>query len=74
MATQKKSKEVAEVPATNKTNVIKSLGWLLEVTFRLFAAWLLITEFTNMLATTAGFYALGTGLVIVCYHFVKAHK
>jgi hypothetical protein len=57
-----------------KAEMIKSLAWLLEATFRGFVGWVLLTNFDNVVTTAAGVYALATAAVIVATHFVKAHR
>lgn len=66
--------------ASNKTNkskkadVVKSVAWLVEATFRGFVGWILLSNFDHLLTTAVAFYALGTGAVIVVSHFVRAHR
>jgi len=62
-----------------KTNtskeVIKSVMWLIEATFRGFVSYMLLVHFRhNYVAVAAGLYALITSAMIVIAHFVKAHK
>jgi hypothetical protein len=61
---------------TNSTKeVIKSVMWLVEATFRGFAGYMLLNNFRhNYVAVAAGLYALITAAMIVVAHFVKAHK
>ena len=57
-----------------KKDVIKSLMWLIEATFRGFVGWALLSHSHNYVAIAAGVYALATGVLIVMVHFVKAHE
>lgn len=64
-------------PSKTNTNkeVIKSVMWLIEATFRGFVGYMLLVHFRhNYVAVAAGLYALFTGAMIVIVHFVKAHK
>ena len=59
----------------NNKEVIKSVMWLIEATFRGFVGYMLLVHFRhNYVAVAAGLYALVTGAMIVVVHFVKAHK
>lgn len=63
----------------NKTNnskeIVKSVMWLIEATFRGYVGYMLLAHFKhNYVADVAGIYALATGLMIVVTHFVNAHK
>lgn len=65
----------------NKTNtnttkeVVKSVMWLIEATFRGFVGYMLLAHFRhNYVAVAASVYALATAAMIVVAHFVKAHK
>ena len=77
MATNKKTTkkdEAPKAPATNKGWQFKSAGWLVELAFRVFVGVLMVTKFDHVLALAAGFYALGTAVVIVAAHIVAANK
>jgi len=65
-----------EAPKTNTNKeVVKSVMWLIEATFRGFAGYMLLAHFRhNYVAVAAGLYALITAGIIVITHFVKAHK
>ena len=59
----------------NNKEVIKSVMWLIEATFRGFVGYMLLVHFRhNYVAVAAGLYALITGAMIVVAHFVKAHR
>ena len=59
----------------NSKEIIKSIMWLIEATFRGFVGYMLLVHFRhNYVAVAAGLYALITATVIVVAHFVKAHK
>ena len=59
----------------NNKEVIKSVMWLIEATFRGFVGYMLLVHFRhNYVAVAASIYALVTGAMIVVVHFVKAHK
>lgn len=63
----------------NKTKsnkeVVKSVMWLIEATFRAYAGYMLLAHFRhNYVAVAASVYALATAAMIVVAHFVKAHK
>lgn len=57
----------------NKRDILKSITWLLEATFRIFVGWLLLSNFDNIFVVIAALYALGSAGVIVIAHFVKAY-
>ena len=64
---------------SNKTNskkeIVKSVMWLIEATFRGYVGYMLLAHFRhNYVAVAAGLYALITAAMIVVAHFVKAHK
>lgn len=59
---------------SNKRNAALSAAWLVEAAFRVFAGWVLLSNFDNVATTAAAFYALGTAGIIVVTHFVQAHK
>lgn len=58
----------------SKLDVVKSVAWLLEASFRGFVGWVLLRNFDHVVTTAAAIYALGTAGAIVVTHFVKAHK
>lgn len=58
-----------EVPAT-----IKTIASLVEVVARLLAAYLVLDNFTNMVAIAAGWYFLISAVVVIVLVFVKAFK
>lgn len=77
MATSKKSnkkEEAPKAPNPNKGWQLKSAGWLVELAFRVLVGVLMLTKFDHVIALAAGFYALGTALVIVAMHVALAHK
>lgn len=59
---------------STKKDIIKSVMWLIEATFRGFVGWALLSHSHTYVAIAAGVYALATGLLIVMVHFVNAHK
>ena len=63
---------------SNKTNtskdVIKSVAWLIEATFRGFVGYELLNHFHSYVIVAAAVYSLATSVLIVVVHFVKAHK
>lgn len=61
---------------TNKSKeVVKSIAWLIEATFRGYVGVILLAKFKkNYLADVASLYSLATSGLIVITHFVKAHK
>ena len=64
-------------PTKTKSNkeVVKSVMWLIEATFRAYAGYMLLAHFRhNYVAVAASVYALATAAMIVVAHFVKAHK
>lgn len=77
MATKQKTtkkEEAPKVPNPNKGWQLKSAGWLVELAFRVLVGVLMLTKFDHVIALAAGFYALGTALVIVGTHVALAHK
>ena len=58
-----------EVPAT-----LKTVGSLVEVVARLLAAYLVLDNFTNVIALAAGWYFLVTAVIIIVMVFAKAFK
>lgn len=58
----------------SKKDVIKSVAWLIEATFRGFVGYVLLTNFHSYVTTASGLYALVTAGIIVVTHFVFAHK
>ena len=59
----------------SKKEIVKSVMWLIEATFRAYAGYMLIAHFRhNYVAVVASVYALATAGLIVIAHFVKAHK
>lgn len=66
---------MASKEKTNKKEVVKSVMWLIEATFRGFVGYMLLTHFIhNYVSDAAAVYAIATALMIVIVHFVKAHK
>lgn len=57
-----------------KKDVIKSVAWLVEATFRAFVGWVLLSHFHNYVMVAAAIYSLLTAGLIVTVHFVNAHK
>lgn len=77
MASTKKTKTTKDAPvapATNKGWQLKSAGWLVELAFRVFVGVMMLTKFEHVLALAAGFYALGTAVIVVAAHIVAANK
>ena len=58
----------------SKADYTKSLAWLIEASFRIFAGYVLLTHFHNYVTVVAAIYALVTAGVIVVVHFINAHK
>lgn len=73
MTTTKNKTEEVQAKST-KLEVIKSLAWLIEATFRGFVGWVLLSHFNNYVMVAAAIYSLITAGLIVITHFVKAHK
>ncbi len=75
MATKKtiKKTEAAEQPQKNAYK-LKSAGWLVELAFRIFVGGVMVTKFDHVVALAAGFYALGTAVLVIGYHVVLANK
>lgn len=71
---QSKKDEATKAPAANKGWQLKSAGWLVELTFRVLVGVLMVTKFDHVVALAAGFYALGTAVVIVAAHIVAANR
>lgn len=60
---------------TGAYSIGKSLGWLVEMAFRLVAGYVLVVGVKhNYITLAVGIYALVTGTAILLMHFVKAHK
>lgn len=57
-----------------KLDVIKSLAWLIEATFRGFVGWYLLDHSHQYVVIAAAIYSLLGAAIIVGTHFVKAHK
>lgn len=73
MATKKN--KTTEAPKEQKNAYkLKSAGWLVELGFRVLVGVIMVTNFDHIVALAAGFYALGTAVVIVGYHVVLANK
>lgn len=76
-AKRKDDKMASDKNKTNKSSkrdIVKSIAWLVEATFRTFVGWILLSNFDHLVTTAAAFYALGTAALIVVAHFVTAHK
>ena len=71
-------RKVIMVQRPNKTNtsneVVKSVAWLIEATFRGFIGCWLIGHTHDWLIVLLAMYALATAALIVIVHFLKAHK
>lgn len=53
---------------------IKSMAWLVEVGVRLLASYLILTNFTHVLAVIVGMYLAGSAILIIVSFFFKANK
>lgn len=58
-----------QVPAT-----VKTIASLVEVVARLLAAYLVLDNFTNVVALAAGWYFLISAVIVIVMVFVKAFK
>jgi hypothetical protein len=52
----------------------KAAGWLVEVVARSLTAYLVLTNFTNIVAVAVGWYMLVTAAIIIVSVFAKAFK
>lgn len=71
---RKDNKMASNKTKTSKTDVIKSIAWLVEASFRAFVGWVLLNNFDHFVTTAVAFYAIGTAGIIVVTHFVRAHN